>query len=283
MRVIIWGAGEGGEEFINTIGSKDTVVAFIDNDIEKQNKEYNGVMVYSSNYLKEISKEDYDFILIATKSSSSSIVKELTGTYGIDNKNIIYLYPSSGTDIRVNTLELLSKQIEEKNIKGEVAELGVLKGDFAKEINKFFPKRKLYLFDTFSGFDKRDIDVEAKEVFSTAKENDLCNEDIELVLGKMKYRENCIVKKGYFPETAENIEETFALVSIDVDLYQPIKEGLNYFYDRLSVGGYIMVHDYYNKGFLGAKKATDEFCQERGLSITPVMETVASCIICKHR
>lgn len=36
-----------------------------------------------------------------------------------------------------------------------VAEGGVFQGMFAAEINRYFPKNKLYLFDTFEGFDKR--------------------------------------------------------------------------------------------------------------------------------
>jgi O-methyltransferase len=46
----------------------------------------------------------------------------------------------------------------------------------------------------------------------------------------MKYKENCIVRKGYFPETAEDLEDEFVFVSIDADLYEPIYNGLCYFY-----------------------------------------------------
>lgn len=41
-----------------------------------------------------------------------------------------------------------------------MAELGVYKGKFAVEINKLFPYKKLYLFDTFEGFFSQDIDIE---------------------------------------------------------------------------------------------------------------------------
>lgn len=51
--------------------------------------------------------------------------------------------------IRLATLELVSYEINSKNIKGNVAELGVYKGKFARYINKMFPDRNLYLFDTF--------------------------------------------------------------------------------------------------------------------------------------
>jgi O-methyltransferase len=59
---------------------------------------------------------------------------------------------------------------------------------------------------------------------------DFSRTNVELVLHKMKYKENCIIKKGFFPETAKGLEDTFAFVSIDADLYEPIYNGLIYLY-----------------------------------------------------
>jgi O-methyltransferase len=102
--------------------------------------------------------------------------------------------------IRASSLELIANEIYDKNIDGNVAELGVYRGDFAKIINIAFPDRKLYLFDTFEGFDERDIKVELRNKYSIGNQN-FSNTSVELVLSKMKYKENCIVKKGFFPET----------------------------------------------------------------------------------
>jgi O-methyltransferase len=59
--------------------------------------------------------------------------------------------------IRYSSLELAALEIKKRGITGAVAELGVFRGDFAARINSVFPERKLYLFDTFAGFDERDI------------------------------------------------------------------------------------------------------------------------------
>src|SRR5580700_1001732 len=59
--------------------------------------------------------------------------------------------------IRLAALELISYEISKKKLVGNVAELGVYKGKFARYINQFFPDRSLYLLDTFEGFDNRDI------------------------------------------------------------------------------------------------------------------------------
>jgi len=62
--------------------------------------------------------------------------------------------------------------------------------------------------------------------------------------------EKIVIRQGYFPETAVGMpEEQYALVSLDADLYQPMYEGLQYFYPRMSPGGYIILHDYNSKQY----------------------------------
>jgi O-methyltransferase len=182
--------------------------------------------------------------------------------------------------IRGSTLELLANEIYEKKITGNVAELGVYRGDFAKIINEAFPDKKLYLFDTFEGFDKRDVNYEVKEKFSEGNE-DFSNTSVELVLNKMKIKENCIIKKGFFPETADGVNDIFAFVSIDCDLYAPVYNGLNYFYEKINNGGYIMLHDYNNKHYKGVKEALKKFYEEKRVAYFPLCDVSGSVIIMK--
>jgi O-methyltransferase len=186
---------------------------------------------------------------------------------------------TSNDIIRHQTLKLAAGEIHDKKIKGSVAELGVYKGDFAKKINAHFPDKALYLFDTFAGFDKRDVEIENK-FNGHGKENDFANHNIGLVLKKMKHPENCIVKKGWFPETAKDIEERFAFVSIDADLYEPIYQGLLYFYERLEKGGYIFVHDYNGKLY-GAKEAVQKFSKEFNIPYVPLSDLCGSVVFSK--
>ncbi|MDR2803402.1 MAG: TylF/MycF family methyltransferase [Treponema sp.] len=181
--------------------------------------------------------------------------------------------------IRYQTLELVAEEIKSKKIKGCIAELGVYKGDFAKKLNEHFPDKTLYLFDTFNGFDKRDVDIERK--FSiVAKENDFTNRSTELVLRKMKYPDNCIIRKGRFPATTENIKDRFVFVSIDADLFEPIYQGLLYFYERLEKGGYIFVHDYNGKLY-GAKNAVKRFSEEFNVPYVPISDLCGSVVFSK--
>ena len=182
--------------------------------------------------------------------------------------------------IRLATLELVANEINSKNIAGAVAELGVYKGKFARYINQCFPERKLYLFDTFEGFDKTDVTTEQQHNFSSG-EQDFSNTSIAEVLKRMPFPNQCIIKQGYFPDSAKGLTQAFVFVSLDTDLYEPIYNGLNYFYPQLMKGGYIFVHDYNNDGYKGARQAVEKFCAENGISKVPLPDSCGTAILCK--
>ena len=182
--------------------------------------------------------------------------------------------------IRLSALELVAEEINSRGLKGAVAELGVYKGKFARYINRYFPERKLYLFDTFKGFDVKDIDTEIKKTFSKG-DQDFGNTSVQSVLGIMPYPDQCIIKEGYFPDTAIGLEDVFVFVSIDADLFEPIYNGLKYFYPRLQSGGIIFIHDYNNDSYPGAKKAVQQFCSENGIGIVPLPDSCGTVVIPK--
>jgi len=209
---------------------------------------------------------------------SGKIVADTT-MLGLNRDRRIKL-PKVTNYIRISTLELCAQEIYEKKVPGAVAELGVYKGNFAKYINALFPDRKFYLFDTFKGFDEKDVAVETNHAFSTG-DQDFSDTSVASVLAKMKHPNQCAVHQGWFPESLGGLEDTFAFVSLDADLYKPIYDGLEYFYPRLNKGGYIFVHDYNNKGYEGAKSAVRDFCQQQGIGYTPMSDGWGSVIIAK--
>ena len=189
---------------------------------------------------------------------------------------------------RYTTLELLMEQIKDNNIEGELAELGVFRGHFSKYINASFPDRKLYLFDTFEGFDEKDINADIKNKYTSEEWFEKCNDfsstSVKIVLDKMKYQSQCVVRKGWFPETIPDEEITYAFVSLDCDLYEPMLAGLRYFYPRLSKGGYIMLHDYNLIHELrGVKQAVRDYEVEIGEKLVkvPVSDIGGSLVIGK--
>jgi len=183
--------------------------------------------------------------------------------------------------VRVMTLELLCDEITTNKIDGAVAELGVFRGAFASIINEAFPNKKLYLFDTFEGFNPDEEKKDLQSGYYTKHVQDFTKTNEQIVLNKMKYKNNCIIKKGFFPESANGLDENFCFVSIDTDLFDPIYSGLSYFYPRLLSGGYIMIHDYNNFMYSGAKAAVTKYSKENGISIIPLCDGGGSAILAK--
>ncbi len=182
--------------------------------------------------------------------------------------------------IRLSALELAAHEIERKQLKGNVAELGVYKGKFARYMNQYFANRTLYLLDTFEGFDSRDTEKERKESFSTGNQ-DFSDTSVEAVLSIMPHRQQCKIIKGFFPESAKNLNDQFVFVSLDTDLYEPLYNGLHFFYPKLVQGGYIFVHDFNNDAYKGARQAVMQFCAEQQINYTALPDSGGSCIITK--
>lgn len=178
----------------------------------------------------------------------------------------------------VQIIECCSREIYCNHVKGNVAEAGVYRGETAKYINLLFPDRQLYLFDTFAGFDSRDMEADrVKNIALT--EFDFSDTSERIVLEKMPYPNRCIIKKGWFPESAGNLKDTFCFVRLDFDLYEPIYAGLNYFYERMEKGGYILVHDCRAKSFMGARQAVMDFCKEKHLGYMCMQDYLGTAVI----
>lgn len=176
--------------------------------------------------------------------------------------------------VRLATLELLCRRLE--GVPGAAAELGVYKGFFARCINQLLPERPLYLFDSFESFAPEAC---ASDSFQAAH----ANTAIDKVLEIMPHREKIILKPGFFPGSLNGLEDTFCLVSLDVDFCQTTLDGLRYFWPRLQKGGYLMLHDWGSPKLPGVKDALTQYEQEIGekLPAVPLCDVGGSLILCK--
>ncbi len=188
--------------------------------------------------------------------------------------------PQTNDHIRLSTLELCAHEIRRRNVPGSCAELGVYQGYFASKINQLFPERRLHLFDTFQGFDNEEVAHE-KASRGLRHQRDFSDTSVAAVLAKMPSPARCEIHKGFFPGTAEGVEDRFALVSLDADLHDPIKAGLHWFWPRMERYGFILIHDYNNAKWPGAKLAVTEFCSLKQLSLVPVSDAFGTAIITK--
>lgn len=163
--------------------------------------------------------------------------------------------------VRLLFLQQTIEELLEHDIGGAFAEVGVYKGNSAKLFHELAPQRELYLFDTFQGFDRKDLSVDPKKTIHKASFLDTCLEEVQKFVGTSPNVHYC---PGYFPDTTSHVpvELKFALVHLDADLYQPTLSGLEYFYPRLSNGGVMVIHDYSSGAWPGVKKAVDEFLRQ---------------------
>jgi hypothetical protein len=168
---------------------------------------------------------------------------------------------------RLYALILNIKQILDEDVVGDIAELGVYRGNSASILAHYarIYHRRVYLFDTFEGFDERDFigGDRRREIL-------YADTSLDLVRGLVGDKDITFVR-GRFPQSIppDVFASRFCLVHIDCDLYQPTKAALEFFYPRLSSGGLVVVHDYANPTYRGIKRAVDEYC--RGIAERPVI------------
>jgi hypothetical protein len=160
---------------------------------------------------------------------------------------------------------------------GDYAEFGSHRGFGLRAIHRFMdPSRHLFSFDTFEGFDSRDIAVEGTLYDSPWKEGNFAPTSVERVaryVGDGTPPANLTLVKGWFPDSYAGHEvRSWRFVHIDFDLYQPIKAALERVWPQMVPGGVILVHDYGSEGFPAARRAVDEFGAAVGVAATPLVD-----------
>jgi O-methyltransferase len=146
-------------------------------------------------------------------------------------------------------------------LEGNLAEIGTFNGGSTYLIAGLLPHKTLYAYDTFSGLPEPTIHD------NYHKQGEFCA-NYDDVNGFLSELSNVKLIQSTFPDKSNIIEnEKFCLVHIDVDLYQPYKDCLNFFYPRMVKGGVIILDDYDGGGCAGAKKASDEFMSDKPQTI----------------
>ena len=150
---------------------------------------------------------------------------------------------------------------------GDIAECGCWKGMSTFQIATYLKnenfKFQLHVFDSFEGLSKLDADdrVQNKKIDEeTLRKQFACG--LESVQNNLKDFNFIQYHKGWIPDKFHEVKDSsFSFVHIDVDLYQPIKDSIDFFYPRLTKNGIMVFDDYGCTQFPGAKKAIDEFVE----------------------
>jgi len=177
---------------------------------------------------------------------------------------------------RYATLALALERVRQEQIRGAMAEIGVWRGETSAFLHRCAPERRLYLFDTFAGFDERDLAPGRAD----ARFRDT---SVEAVRRRVGPSTNVMLVPGHVPGTlAEASEERFAVVLLDLDLFEPTRASLEFFYPRLEAGGYLVMHDYNNsESDWACKRAFDEFLAERPERLVELADVWGTALIRK--
>ncbi len=278
-RAVIWGAGQGGRMIGNLLHGDISIAAYCDMNDKKWGTTLAGVPIVGPDALAELAPDLVVISMLNTEACTH--VQARLVDMGINTEVVTAMELRDTYDLRLATMKLCAGEVHEREIPGAIAELGVYQGAFSAELNRLFPERSIYLFDTFSGFDQRDLSIEHHEGYSRAAMGNFEDTSTDLVRRRLPYPEKAVFRVGYFPETAQGLEEHFALVSLDADLYKPLYDGLTYFYPLMSSGGYLIIHDYNNTRFSGAKEAVRKFCTEQQVFLVPLPDLHGTAVIVK--
>ena len=183
--------------------------------------------------------------------------------------------------VRIKSLEAVCRRL--CNVPGAAAELGVYKGSFARCINALMPRRKLYLIDSFEGFESSEAMRERRlGNLSEGVEAAHRNTSLHKVMGLMPHPQAVQPMPGYFPGSLKGLEDKFAFVSLDADLEESTLSGLEYFVPRMVEGGYIFLHDYDSHSFAGVRKAVERYekAHELKFRAPPLCDVNGTLVIC---
>jgi O-methyltransferase len=221
------------------------------------------------------------------------------GNESLEAMKIVKGYTMS-TPIDMATLYELVLHLDKYNIVGDFVECGVWKGGSAgimakAHLCKKDSYRQVHLFDMFDDILAPNPKVDGKQAMQEFNDHikktgknisDYVDSSKpvkgfydghggagsveivrELLVNKIGFPENKIkIYKGLFQDTipyATDIKQ-IALLRLDGDWYDSIKICLEHFYDRVVIGGVIIIDDY--SSYDGCKKALDEFMESKNLT-----------------
>ncbi len=149
-------------------------------------------------------------------------------------------------------------------VPGDTAECGVFKGASSYLIcvaNRRARNKKVHhAFDSFAGLSE----PSEKDGSFWATGDLACS--LNVVRSNLaEFGEDAVsFHQGWIPDRfADVVDQRFSFVHIDVDLYEPTRDSLAFFYSRMQPGGIILCDDYGFTTCPGATSAFDEYMQDK--------------------
>ncbi len=158
-----------------------------------------------------------------------------------------------------------------RRLQGHVVECGCWRGHSAYMISSILRDHgfngRFHIFDSFEGLsalseqDKNErVDLSADEIKAQAR-TFACAEDV--VRSNLKEFSFIHTYKGWIPTRFHEVQNhRFSFIHVDVDLYAPYRDTIEFFYPLLLPGGAMVFDDYGLSQFPGAKAAVDQALQK---------------------
>jgi hypothetical protein len=162
-------------------------------------------------------------------------------------------------------------------LEGDFVECGVNRGFLSSAIMDYLNwdslRKHFYLLDTFRGLDERFVSPADKA--SGALEKNIKSlasgfyaQGIEEVRANFSEWKNISLIEGSIPETLPQVRaEKIAYLHLDMNCSEPEIAAIQFFWDRLVPGAFVLLDDYAYYGYLSQKLAMDKFAQEKRIKI----------------
>jgi len=175
---------------------------------------------------------------------------------------------------------------------GAYAECGVFRGTTALFLCRAAQTRRpgyagegFHLVDSFAGLSRPgeedvldDRAADGSAVRAAVAEGSLAA-PVEVARRALREFPAAAIHKGWIPDVFGDLPDTrWSFLHIDVDLFEPTRDCLEYFTPRLVAGGVIVCDDYGSQLFPGARRAWDAYCEEHSLPFV-VLDTGQSVIL----
>jgi hypothetical protein len=152
-------------------------------------------------------------------------------------------------------------------VPGDITECGSRQGRSAWFILSSIgdlSSRAFRIFDSFAGLSDPSKHDERPGGASAWRRGDLATSEAALIRNLEPFQRSVHIYKGWIPSRFNEVSDRkFALVHVDVDLYEPTRASLEFFYERTVPRGMIVCDDYGSVYCPGARKAMDDFFADK--------------------
>lgn len=219
---------------------------------------------------------DADFLVTWHKSLDFLTEPKFLKAYhrGMDSGHKIARQPGTRTDIHIEwrVHVALWAAWHAAQLPGDFVECGVNTGIYSLAICDYLDFNRIdksfFLFDTFAGIPDEQMTEREKSLGRIVENQEWYGECYETAKRNFAPFSRAVLVRGRVPDSLPTVTvEKVCYLSIDMNIAEPERAALEYFWDKLSAGAPVVLDDYGWSGFRPQKEALDEFAARKGVRI----------------